>query len=79
VGELSLEQLSEKSGVALPIISAEAQYQTAIDNLMNQFGQTGQNLAADLDADGRVDFDDVAMAKENRPAGAMPNPSPAAA
>ncbi|MFO0897068.1 MAG: hypothetical protein U0836_06505 [Pirellulales bacterium] len=80
VGELSFEQLSSLSGVSLPVISAETQYEAAIDHLMSQFGESGQNLSADLDADGRVDFDDVAMAKENRPAAAAPNaPQPSAA
>jgi hypothetical protein len=41
---------------------------------MSQFGQTGQNLAADLDADGRVDFDDIAVDKENKPAAAQAAP-----
>lgn len=71
VGELSLEQLSQKSGVSLPIISAEAQYQAAIDDLMSQFGRSGAGLTADLDQDGKVNFDDVAIAKENRPVAAQ--------
>jgi hypothetical protein len=74
IGELSFEALSEKSGVALPIITAQSQFEAAIDDLMSQFGQTGQNLAADLDADGRVDFDDIAVAKENKPAAAQAAP-----
>jgi glutaredoxin len=72
VGEMSFEELSSESGVALPMISAEQQFETAIDNLMAQFGQSGQNLSADLDQDGRVDFDDIALAKENRPVASQP-------
>jgi len=72
VGEMSFEELSSESGVPLPMISAEAQFETAIDNLMSQFGQSGQSLSADLDQDGRVDFDDIALAKENRPVASQP-------
>jgi thiol-disulfide isomerase/thioredoxin len=68
VGTLSFEEIAQMSGVALPVVTAEAQFQQALDNLMAQFGQTGQGLSADLDQDGRVDFDDFGVLKENRPA-----------
>jgi hypothetical protein len=71
-GEMSFAELSAQSGVPLPMISAETQFATAIDNLMAEFGQSGLNLPADLDQDGQVNFDDLALAKENRPAGAEP-------
>jgi glutaredoxin len=78
-GEMSFQELAAQSGVPLPIISAETQFATAIDNLMAEFGQTGPNLPADLDQDGQVNFDDLALAKENRPdaAQAVLNPQPA--
>ncbi len=73
---MSFAELSAQAGVPLPMISAETQFATAIDNLMAEFGQTGPNLPADFDQDGQVNFDDIALAKENRPAEAQPLPSP---
>ena len=74
-GEMTFAELSAQSGVPLPMISAESQVATAIDNLMAEFGQSGPNLPADLDQDGQVNFDDLALAKENRPDAAQPVPS----
>jgi hypothetical protein len=81
LGALTLQQISEKSGVPLPVVSAETQFQRALDDLMAQFGQTGQGLSADFDQDGRVGLEDFCVLKENRPlqaAGLAPSPEPPA-
>ncbi len=70
MGEMPLDELSAACGVLVPMISAQTEFQQALDRIMHQFGQTGSRLSGDLDQDGRVDLDDFGLAKDNRPAAA---------